>query len=171
MERSEKERRAPREREYRLAWCSVVIINPQWLTRLRTFMIHANGSATRSTRSRTYIHVHRFNTRAYRMPFERALVWVWMRMHVCVHLWLSATQISLCVPPRLKSLDLPFSLARRALVTKASERASVHPFNGFLELETKTQTRRNERASFCFLFTRRHAIPEIHCYFRRRPRP
>jgi len=102
------------------AWCPAVIINPQWLTRLRTFMIHANGFATRSTR--TYTHTS--TLRAIHACIRRRLsartpIRLWMRAHaythayicvVCPRLWLSATQISLCVPPRLKSLDLPFSL-------------------------------------------------------------
>lgn len=115
-------------------------------------MIHANGSATRGTRSHTNTYAHTRTTcigrRSSECKFADAgaccactRICTYTRACTCASLWLSATQISLCVPPRLKSLDLPFSLARKALVTKAS----VHPFNGFLELEVNQQRRRREQ--------------------------
>lgn len=126
----EGEESTERKRVRGLAWCSVVIINPQWLTRLRTFMIHANGSATRSTRSHTYAS-QIFNTyaRVYRMPLERARVSLWMRMHVrlyvCVQLLMALGHANLVVRSSTPEKPRPTLLFGKKSVSHEGERAFI----------------------------------------------
>lgn len=97
----EKERRIP---EHEFAWCPAVIINPQWLTRLRTFMIHANGSAIRSTRTYTNKHVLVIHACIWRRSSAR--IWyVCTYMRICVCAFMALGHANLVV--RSSTLEKP----------------------------------------------------------------
>ena len=58
MHRAEERRAARREATRSIARSLLVIIDPRWLTGLRTFMIHANGLATSATRREEHAARH-----------------------------------------------------------------------------------------------------------------